>query len=254
MQRCAPVRLVRRTASQSSAFMRTAKPSRVMAALFTRMSSRPNVRGPGGSRPSPARASATSIWHGQRFAARGGDFCTTGPQLFRIARGSDDTRAGLRQGKRRGAPDSLRRAGHQRYSIFQAEHNRNRRCTSRMPRFPHLRLRACARRSSAACSDLASSTLKHVHRAVDLPQQAAEHAAGPDFDKRRGALLDQFAHGVFPAHGQASPGGPALRGPLAAGDDAGVDIGDQRNAQSAQTCVARRSFSRRCCAGRISSL
>src|ERR1700730_1218461 len=42
MHRCAPVRFVRRTASQSSCFMRTASPSRVIAALFTKISSRPN--------------------------------------------------------------------------------------------------------------------------------------------------------------------------------------------------------------------
>src|SRR2546422_5989712 len=41
MHRWAPVRLVRSTASQSSGFIRTARPSRVMAALFTRMSSLP---------------------------------------------------------------------------------------------------------------------------------------------------------------------------------------------------------------------
>src|SRR6266571_1602719 len=42
IQRCAPVRFVRITASQSSAFMRMARPSRVIAALFTRISRRPN--------------------------------------------------------------------------------------------------------------------------------------------------------------------------------------------------------------------
>ncbi len=42
VQRCAPVRLVRITASQSSSFMRSARVSRDTPALFTSMSSRPN--------------------------------------------------------------------------------------------------------------------------------------------------------------------------------------------------------------------
>src|SRR5579862_4281124 len=42
MHKCAPVRLVRSTASQSSSLMRRASVSRVMAALLTRMSSLPN--------------------------------------------------------------------------------------------------------------------------------------------------------------------------------------------------------------------
>ena len=42
MQKNAPERLVCSTAFQSSGFMRSARPSRVMPALFTRMSMRPN--------------------------------------------------------------------------------------------------------------------------------------------------------------------------------------------------------------------
>ena len=42
MHKCAPVRFVRITASQSSAFIRMDRPSRVIAALFTKISSRPN--------------------------------------------------------------------------------------------------------------------------------------------------------------------------------------------------------------------
>ncbi len=60
--------------------------------------------------------------HGQRFAAGCGNFGHHGRQFFRVPRRRGHARAGLRQRKRRGAPDSLRRAGHQSDSIFQAEH------------------------------------------------------------------------------------------------------------------------------------
>ena len=59
--RCAPVRLVRRTAFQSSAFMRRAKPSRVMAALLTRISRRPKRSNPWRKPAFTCSASETSI-------------------------------------------------------------------------------------------------------------------------------------------------------------------------------------------------
>ena len=104
------------------AFMRTARPSRVMAALFTRMSSLPNFS----MRLPESGLHLLGVGdvhrHGQRFAAGRGDFGDDAGQFFRISRRRRHARARLRQRQRRGAPDSLRGAGHQRHSIFQAEH------------------------------------------------------------------------------------------------------------------------------------
>ena len=62
MQRCAPVKFVFRTASQSSCFMRIDRPSRVIAALFTRMSRRPNFSITCLNPAFTCSASATSIF------------------------------------------------------------------------------------------------------------------------------------------------------------------------------------------------
>ncbi len=105
--KCAPVRFVRSTASQSSAFIRTARPSRVMAALFTRMSSLPNFSIVCRNPAFTCSASATSIATASASPPAGGDFSDHGREFFRISRGRGHTRARLRQRKRGGAPDSL---------------------------------------------------------------------------------------------------------------------------------------------------
>ncbi len=129
---------------------------------------------------------------------------------------------------------------------------RNRQPHFRMPR-PLLPW-ACASRSRARLQRLRIFDVEAVHRALDLPQQPAQHAARADFDKRRRALLDQFAHGLFPAHRQASPAAPALRAPRSPLVMMPASTLVTSGMRSGANGVARRSFSRRSCAGRISSL
>src|SRR5438874_682444 len=63
--------------------------------------------------------------HWKCHAVRGVDFLGEYLQLFRVTRRDDDACPGARERQRDRPPDPLRRAGHQRYAILQAEHMRN---------------------------------------------------------------------------------------------------------------------------------
>ena len=93
MHRCAPVRLVRSTASQSSSFMRSASVSRVIAALFTRMSRRPKFC----ERLLEADFHLRGIGHvhrdRERFATRRLDFGDERRELIRVLRAATTTLA-----------------------------------------------------------------------------------------------------------------------------------------------------------------
>ena len=214
VQRCAPVRFVRSTASQSSAFMRTARPSRVMAALFTRMSSLPNFSRAWRNPAFTCSASATSICTASASPPAAAISATT-PASFSALRAAATTRApacasasAVARPIPCDAPVTSATRSFRLNMITGAQAAASQ--DASVSASPPLRLRQSFERRAQG---LLIFDVEHVHRAVDLPQQAAEHAAGADFDKRVDALLDQFAHGFFPAHGQASPGGSTLRAP-----------------------------------------
>ena len=105
--RCAPVKFVRRTASQSSGFhahgQAVAGDGGVvhqdveLAEFFDRLpESGLHLFGVGHVHR-----------HGQRFAAGCGNFSNHARQFFRVARRGGHARARLRQRQRGGAPDSL---------------------------------------------------------------------------------------------------------------------------------------------------
>ena len=109
MQRNDPSRLVRSTASQSAAFIRTASPSRVTPALLTSTSMRPCslIARPIASLMESARRKieidgAHRARRAQRFQR-----CRT----FHRPRGGDHRIACLREGKRDGVSDAAARAG-----------------------------------------------------------------------------------------------------------------------------------------------
>ena len=189
--------------------------------------------------------------HGQGFAAGCGNFGDDARQFFGVPRRRGHARAGLRQRQRRGAPDSLRRAGHQSDSIFQAEHGML--CStgfslcwfwidSRQIQNQH-RLKpvllyasadsvcACASFSSVERRDFSSSTLNTwIDRSICRSSPVSTRP-GPDLDKRVDALLDQLAHGFFPAHGQSDLADQRLPRLIATGGEFGVGIVHQRHAQ-----------------------
>ena len=89
-----------------------------MAALFTRISSRPK-RSTAWRKPAFTCSRVGDVHlHGQRLAACRGDLLRQLCKFFAIARRHDDARSGARERQRGGAADPLRRAGHQRDAIF----------------------------------------------------------------------------------------------------------------------------------------
>ena len=96
----------------------------VQPALLTRMSTRPNVSFAASTMARPARRSATSV--GTISALRPSasiSACTALDFVVPPVRvlGEHQVRAGLREPERDGAADALRRAGHDRDLVLQAE-------------------------------------------------------------------------------------------------------------------------------------
>src|SRR5713226_2211174 len=204
MQTCAPVRLVRSTASQSSDFMRTARASRVMAALFTRISRRPkrsrtclkpaliwpeSATSMGTAKPSPPAPaiSATTPASFSAFRAAHATFAPACANASAVARpipcDAPVTRA-MRSFKlnmnethlRRNLPEGPRES-----------------CFRRL----RLRLRQFFERALKAFLIL---DIEAVHGALDLPQDSRQHAPGADLDESGHALVNEQAHGFLPAH------------------------------------------------------
>jgi hypothetical protein len=105
-----------------SFFIRMASPSRVTAALLTKMFIRPNLSIACLNPLSPARIGNIHL-NGEGFAAPRRDFAHQCGQLLFISRGHDELRTGLRQCQRRIATNSLRRASYHSYFALEAEHS-----------------------------------------------------------------------------------------------------------------------------------
>src|SRR5713101_8843023 len=215
MHRCAPVRFVRITASQSSAFMRIASPSRVIAALFTKMSSRPNFSSTCLNPALTCSASATSI-----FTAN------ASPPAAKISFTNDASFSSFRAATATFAPASASARAVSRPIPCEAP------VTSATLSFKlNIRdLAHCPRSGDFSLSPyLLTSLLPYLvfsgrvgtrpgnllrrgrqapfvfdvqrrHRPLDLPQQSREHAPRPNFHKRIHPFFDQQTDRLFPPH------------------------------------------------------
>src|SRR5580704_16140568 len=218
-QRCAPVKFVRSTASQSSAFMRTANPSRVIPALLTRMSSRPNFSMAWRKPDFTCSPSATSIATARASPPAAAISATT-PANFSALRAAAATRApacdkAIAVARPIPCDAPVTRAtrsfrlnmgfcstGFSLCGLSHASFNRTQAgaCVTLRFRGFGLRLREPLQGRPQGFFIL---HVEHVYRAVNLPQQPGEDAPGPYLDKGVDALVDQLAHGFFPANRQS---------------------------------------------------
>src|SRR6266567_1170035 len=265
MHRCAPVKFVRITASQSSCFMRNTRPSRVIAALFTRMSRRPNFSTTCLNPAFICSASATSIFttsasppdatisftSAASFSSLRAATATFAPASdraravsrpmpwdapvtsatlsfklnirfnsvahpFRGEGFSDVSAARLRRGKPSGlkARDS---------KAAQAEACATKKLGGIRPRTGDF----FRRRGKA----LLVLDVPRGHRALDLAQPSCQYAPRPHFHERVHALIDEQAHGLFPAHRSCNLPDERLASFGAVLDGVRIHIGHQRHPQ-----------------------
>src|SRR5438105_92392 len=198
MQKCAPVKFVWSTASQSSFFMRIARPSRVTAALFTKISSRPNFSITCLNPVFTCSASATSIL-----------IANASPPAAAISLTSAASFSSFRAATTTFAPASANASAVSRpmpcdapvttatlsfkLNIFQENVYLQAPILCRV----ELRTRDLIQRH---CQALLVFDIQRRHRALNLPQQSCQHASWPHFHKCVHAFIDQRAYGFFPAH------------------------------------------------------
>src|SRR5215831_3175137 len=265
MHRCAPVRFVCKTASQSSFFMRRARPSRVTAALFTRMSKRPNFSNTCLKPAFTWSASATSILT-----------ANASPSAALISLTSSANFSSLRAATATFAPASANAVAVSRpmpcdapvtnatlsfrlnirlYFPLYSEFNSPvaHRCPAEPA--PDLKLESnCANRAASnnpgqaglpmlsrvgfGTGDLVERgrqtlfvfNVQRGHGSFDLPEQSGQHPPWPHFHERVYALIDQEANGLFPAHGHGDLPDQRVLGLRAGVFSIRVHIGDQRHA------------------------
>src|SRR5229473_3770469 len=250
MHRCAPVKFVLSTASQSSTFMRIARPSRAIAALLTKISSRPNFST---TRLNPAftcSASATSIFTANAVPP----FATisfTSAASFSSLRAATATFAP--------APDSASAVSRPipcdapvttATLSFKLNIAIPPGSLARILPFPLFFLTSSSRRVRPCSSNLFYRRrqalfvldVQRRHRALDLPQQSRQHPPGPDFDKRIHALVDQQPHGLFPAHGHRNLANQRLARFAATGRGVCIHIRHQRQLQIRKVRIAQILF------------
>src|SRR6266536_3041989 len=217
MQKWAPVKFVCSTASQSSFFMRIARPSRVTAALFTRISSRPNFSTTCLNPAFTCSASATSI-----FTA------SASPPADTISPTSAANFSSFRAATTTFAPASANALAVSRpipcdAPVTTATLSFKLNIPSAPLRHPK---KTCHQRQlqeyrtlsdlcllPSRCVELRPGNLVqrdrqtllvfHVqrrHGSLNLPQQSCQHAPRAHFHKRVHAFINQHAHGFFPTH------------------------------------------------------
>src|SRR5271170_1481946 len=224
MHRCAPVRFVLSTASQSSSFMRSASVSRVIAALFTSMSSLPNFASVCRKPDFTCAGSATSI-----------GTASASPPAASISATSDASLSAVRAATATFAPAPASATEVARPIPCEAPVTRATLSLSE-------NMRLAFRRFGARLRDLVERGLETrgvldieaAHRAVNLPQQAGEYFARSDFDEDVNALLDHFAHGLEPADRHGHLTNQRFARFLACGDFLRIHVGDDRKMQRAE--------------------
>src|SRR5271155_4052009 len=190
MHRCAPVRFVRSTASQSSSFIRRASVSRVIAALFTRISSRPNFASTCWNPAFTCAESATSI--GTARAA---------PPTPSISATSEASFSLLRAAAPTIAPAPASASAVARPIPCDAPVTSATLCLSENIRLVFRRFRACLCNLVERC--LQTRGVLHVqgaHGPVNLPQQPGEHFARSYLHKYGHTALDHLVDRIEPAH------------------------------------------------------
>ena len=184
--------------------MRSASVSRVIAALFTRISSLPNFASACWKPFFTCAASATSIGTASASPPAAAISAASAASFSVLRAASSNLGARLGQRQRSGAADSLRRAGNESDFIFEREHDWDSTC-------PATSARACAILSSDARKLAASSTLKQRTERSIWRSSPERTLPGPTSTKMFDALIDHLAHGLEPAHRQLSPGESAPR-------------------------------------------
>src|SRR6202167_3552175 len=224
MHKCAPVRFVRNTASQSSSFMRSASVSRVIAALFTSMSSLPNFASVCWKPDFTCAASATSI-----------GTASASPPAASISATSDASVSAVRAATATLAPAPASATDVAERIPCEAQVTR---ATSSLSENMQLafrrfgaRLRDLVERGLQTCSVL---DIEAAPGAVDLPQQAGQYLARSDFDEDVDSLLDHLAHRVEPTNRHGHLTDQRLARLVAGGDGLGIHIGDDRKTQRAE--------------------
>src|SRR6266704_280825 len=250
MQKWAPVKFVCSTASQSSFFMRIARPSRVTAALFTRISSRPNFSTTCLNPAFTCSASETSIF-----------IANASPPFATISFTSTASFPSLRAATATVAPASDSASAVSRpipcdAPVTTATLSFKLNITippgslARILPFP-LFFPTSSSRSVRPCSSnlfyrrrqaLFVLDVQRRHRALDLPQQSRQHPPGPDFDKRIHALVDQQPHGLFPAHRHRNLPNQRLTCFVAIGRGVRIHIRHQRQLQIRKLRIAQILF------------
>src|SRR4029077_3189425 len=218
--RCAPVKFVRSTASQSSSFMRSAKVSRVIAALFTRMSSRPNFASASWNPVFTCAASATSIGTTSALPPAA-SISATSNEIFSVLRAAAATFAPASASARAVARPIPCDAPVTKATLYFSEN-----------------IRSAFRRFGARLGDFIERGLQarcvlHIqpaHRAIYLAQQARQHFARPHFHKNRHAALDHLVHRVEPADRLRHLTNQRVAGFVTGRDGFCVHIGNQREA------------------------
>src|SRR3984885_1006990 len=229
MHRCAPVRLVFSTASQSSSFMRSASVSRVIAALFTKMWSRPNFASACWKPVFTWAASDTSI-----------GTASASPPVAWISATSDASLSAVRAATATFAPAPASATDVARPMPCDAPVTRATLSLSENMRLAFrrfgARLRDLVERGLQTCSVL---DIEAAHRAVDLPQQAGQHLARSDFDEDVDSLLDHLPHRIEPANRHGHLTDQRLARLVAGSDRLGIHVGDNRETQRAELHTAQ---------------
>ena len=112
VNRNVPLRLMSSTASQSASLMRMSRPSRVMPALLTRMSTLPAAARICSAAASTLAASATLAAKAQALRPSAWTFCTVSAQNSSLQIHADDVRAGGGEFQGDGLADAAAGAGH----------------------------------------------------------------------------------------------------------------------------------------------
>src|SRR5579862_5794084 len=214
IHKCAPVKFVCSTASQSSFFIRIARPSRVTAALFTRMSNRPNFSITCLNPAFTCSASATSIFTANAVPPAAAISLTSAASFssFRAATATFAPACANASAVSRpipcDAPVTIATLSVKLnillclLRVFCAPNS----VLSVISLFArHSPLLCCVRLCPGNLLQRSPQTLlilnvQRCHRPLNLSQQSRQHPPRTHFHKRVHAFLNQRAYRLFPPH------------------------------------------------------
>src|SRR3984957_17980557 len=232
MQRWAPVRLVRITASQSSIFMRRAIVSRVMAALLTRISSLPNLARTCWNPVLIWAASATSMGTA-RASPPADSISVTRVASFSVLRAATATFA-----PEAASPTAVARPIPCDAPVMSATLSFSENIRSNFLVRSALGFAGFgARLGDFLQRVFQAGGIFHVENAdatIDLAQQAGQNFAGADFDEDIHAGFDHFVNRIEPTDRRGDLADQRVAGFVAGDDGFGIDIGDQRKFQGGE--------------------